>query len=133
MNMFKLLTIFLLSFNLYAFPTVPPVPGDYCDTTNPDFTELRYKEQIPYCERNVTYERKRELYKQFNITDTKNYTIDHVIPLSMGGSNDDNNIWPQHKSINVTQQEYDTYVKLRDGKITQKEAVNYILKLKFRR
>lgn len=129
----KILLALLLSFSVYAFPTIPPVPGDYCTTNDSDFTELRYKEQIPYCERNVTYERKRELYKQFNITNTKDYTIDHVIPLSMGGSNSDNNIWPQHKSINVTQQEYETYVKLRDGKITRKEAVNYILKLKFRK
>ena len=27
------------------------------------------------------------------------FKIDHFIPLSIGGSNDESNLWPQHKSV----------------------------------
>lgn len=112
--------------------TVPPVKGDYCTVDNPDFDGYRYEESIPHCRRNVTTEEKDAICVRDGVTErTDDYTVDHIIPLSLGGSNSKNNLWCQHISLAVTPLETKMYTQLKDGKINQKEAVGTILKAKF--
>lgn len=120
-------------FSLYVilFLTVPPVHGAYCATNNPDFDEYRYEEQIPHCTRNVTTEEKIKICKRDGVTDRSDFTVDHIIPLALGGSNDESNLWCQHKSIAVTPLEYQSYLSLSQGKMTQEEAVSKVLTAKF--
>ena len=88
------------------YPTTPDeslTPGSTCQ--HPD--SRRYEEQIPYCTRNVTSGRKAQIFARYDKElgyetrrmDRYQFKIDHYIPLCMGGSNDDDNLWPQHKTI----------------------------------
>src|SRR5262245_45768293 len=78
-------------------------PGSLCD--RPD--SKRYPEGIPYCSRSVKSELKREIMRDYDaklgygITamDRSAFKIDHYIPLCMGGSNKQDNLWPQHQSV----------------------------------
>lgn len=110
-------------------------PGHSCTIYDSDFQEFRYEEKIPYCKRNVSTGFKRYIYKLYNIPREKQYqfTIDHIVPLSIGGSNKLENLWPEHKDIKATRPnlEYNLYLQLRDSQITQKEAIQKILKAKF--
>lgn len=133
----KIIFFVLLICNIsYSYPTHPEKelsPGNLCATSDSDFQEYRYKEQIPYCARNVSKKTKNWLYDHYNIPeeDKSEYTIDHIIPLSIGGSNSIKNLWPQNKEIYTGKYEFDLYNKLKDGEITQEEAIDSILKLKF--
>jgi hypothetical protein len=134
----KFLALFLICFNLYAFPTNPDLnksPGKLCDPNSAEFTEYRYSEHIPYCARNVTDNRKNKIYLSYNIplTDKKNYTIDHIIPLSIGGSNGDENLWPEHLTLKKARGtlEMDVYLGLKNGTMIQKDAVRIIKCSKF--
>ncbi len=105
--------------------------GDYCTKQDPDFDGYRYEEKIPYCRRGVSQHRKRQVYEAYAIPDRckRNYTVDHFIPLSMGGSNKFENLWPEHKAIKHTREtlEQEIYDQLRRGEISQKEAVEIII------
>ena len=116
---------------LVVFPTVPTVPGSFCTQSNPDFQELRYKENIPICERNVSSARKDKICLRDGIKNRKEFTVDHMIPLFAGGSNADDNLWCQHKSINSADYELEVYKKLSAGDLTRDEAVSLIKKYKF--
>ena len=118
-------------------PEIPDpdlTPGELCDTRDPDFKEYRYQERIPYCERNVTSQRKNQIYREYDVPLKKkhNYTIDHFIPLSLGGDNSDENLWPEHKKIKELRKnlEHDTFQDLRDGYINQDEAIEIIIEAK---
>ena len=131
---FSLLLMCIVS---YGYPTHPEKelsPGDLCTTENSDFKEYRYDEQIPYCARNVSKKTKTWLYDHYDISEDERpeYTIDHIIPLSIGGSNSIKNLWPQNKEIHSGNFELEVYNKIKDGEITQKEAVNLILEYKFK-
>ncbi len=115
-----------------SWPVVPTVSGSLCTISDPDFSEYRYSEQIAVCKRNVTPERKNKVCKRDGVLDRRDFTVDHLIPLSMGGSNHDDNIWCQHKSINVTALEYEVYVDLRGGALSQKDAIEKVLRAKFK-
>lgn len=60
------------------------------------------------------------------------FKIDHYIPLCMGGSNDSSNLWPQHASIYIhtDQLEFECCQKMKEGKLTQKEAIDIIVHAK---
>lgn len=142
-NLFKLYVAIVLSvFSLNAFsyqdnsqfpsgPDATLTPGKLCD--KPD--ARRYPEQIAYCNRNVDSQLKRELFvkydqlgyrtRQMNRMDFK---IDHYIPLCMGGSNDETNLWPQHKSIYAITDPLEPLLceKMQEGRLLQKKAVEYI-------
>jgi hypothetical protein len=47
--------------------------------------------------RNVPTQLKREVYREYGIThwDPGEHEVDHLIPLSIGGSNDIANLWPE--------------------------------------
>ncbi len=142
-NLFKLYVAIVLSvfsINTFAyqtnarFPSGPDAtltPGKLCD--HPD--AHRYPEQIPYCNRNVDSQEKRGLFVKYDQLGYRtrdmnrmDFKIDHYIPLCMGGSNDEENLWPQHKSIyNVTDPlEPVLCQKMKDGRLLQVKAVEYI-------
>ena len=120
---------------LYDFPAVPDAdltPGSMCSRSDPDFDELRYLERIPHCKRNVSSATKRAVYASYGLgyNPDKAYTIDHLISLSMGGSNRASNLWPQHRSIHTARPEYYTFCRLRDGDLTQAAAIKIIMDIK---
>ena len=137
MKWYLFLLLIISSLNAFAidFPQSPHpqvTPGSLCDTP----TEYRYPEHINYCERDVSPGEKEiifEIYRRkvgytLNIRDRSDYKIDHYIPLCAGGSNKQNNLWPQHKSVfNVTDPlESVGCEKLKTARITQRDLVQLI-------
>lgn len=121
-----------------AFPLIPNkevAQGHLCNPQNPDYGGVRYKEKIPYCNRNVAFELKSQLYTLYKVPEKcrRNYTIDHIIPLSIGGDNSPENLWPEHKLVKQTRPmlEEQVFADLRDGRITQKEAIEIVLRVKY--
>jgi len=114
-----------------SFLLTPPVPGSICTPDDPDFFEYRYPQKIAYCKRNVSHEKRVEICERDGVFDRSEYTVDHIIPLSIGGSNDDDNLWCQHRSLAVTRLEYQLYLKIKNGEINQDSAIERILRAKF--
>ena len=95
-----LLTLTLL-WNLCALgqqpkPLLPDpklTPGDAFDVTIEDTCTPGYSKKV----RAVTAKLKRQAYFQYGITSWEpgDYQVDHLIPLSLGGSNSIRNLWPQ--------------------------------------
>jgi hypothetical protein len=134
-----LLTIIMSLASAADFPSGPELsitPGKLCDTP----TKMRYPEQIPYCERDVTYETKEILMKEYDqkfnyhimTLDRVDFKIDHLIPLCAGGSNDITNLWPQHKSVYIITDPIEPAVcaKMAQGRLKQIEAVSLVLEAK---
>lgn len=125
-------------FLLLSYPTYPhPItPGSVC--TKP--IEYRYKEHIPYCGRIVSDSTKKYIIKLYDETygfkvgsmDRQDFTIDHYISLCMGGSNEVNNLWTQHKSTKAITDplEFLLCQKMVDGRVTQAESVRIIKEAK---
>lgn len=137
-----LLILSLLSINAYAggpFPQIPNTiltPGKLCDKP----VKLRYPEQIAYCERDVSYETKEILIQRYDeqlgfhiqSMTRADFKIDHFIPLCAGGSNDSQNLWPQHKSIYAKTDPIEPLLceKMALGKLSQAQAVLLVIKAK---
>lgn len=87
-------------------PIAQLTPGKLCEKP----VSYRYPEQIAYCDRLVSVEQKEEVFQAYrragfrlNQQERSSYKIDHYIPLCAGGSNSNQNLWPQHQNIfNVT-------------------------------
>lgn len=111
-------------------------PGSLC--TTPD--SYRYPEHIAYCDRNVSTGEKKKviaIYNQqlgYNIApgDRSQFKIDHFIPLCMGGSNNEDNLWPQHSSVYTITDPLEPLAcqKMADGKLEQARAVELIKQAK---
>jgi hypothetical protein len=110
-------------------------PGGICHTEDRDFKEFRYRERIPYCKRKVSKSLKTRLYEIYGIPKhcRSSYTIDHIVPLSLGGNNAPENLWPEHVSVKALRQnlEYDLYLNLKNGHMTQEQAINIIMQAKY--
>lgn len=142
----KLLIIALMTMTSLAwgarykseFPMGPDLsitPGRLCES--PD--SYRYPERIAYCNREVDYEAKEVVFRLYRdqgyrlkIVDRADYKIDHLIPLCAGGSNREENLWPQHKTLFQLTDPMESLGcdKLRQGKITQRDLVDVIIKVK---
>lgn len=134
-----LLCLFASTLTAAEYPPIPDStmsPGELCTEDNPDFKELRYGEKIPYCTRNVSYEQRQAIYDAYGIPkeDRKQYTIDHLLPLSIGGSNHPRNLWPEHQEVKKSRANFETelYRRISTGAITQEQAVRETLELKFK-
>lgn len=117
------------------FPTGPDyrlTQGSLCPQAN----HYRYPEKIAYCERDVDSQTKKEIidayehqlgYKIWE-TGRGNFKIDHLIPLCAGGSNDRNNLWPQHKTVYAITDPLEPLIcqKMSEGKLSQAEAVRIV-------
>jgi len=140
MKIFFLGLALSLAFSIegFSYPTTPNpnlAQGALCDKKDVDYVGLRYQEKVPYCERNVSTKIKSDIYALYNIPEKcrKYYTVDHIIPLSLGGDNSAENLWPEHKKVKATRPylEQELYDALRRGEIKQKYAIGVILESKF--
>lgn len=120
-----------------AFPYIPDeklTPGEFCDRQDPDYLGDAYPEKIAKCDRDVIYDTKKKVYELYNVKVScrANYTIDHFIPLSIGGDNSIQNLWPEHKAVKALRQnlELELFQKVRDAKISQAEAIRQIRQAK---
>lgn len=126
--------------NTHVIPIVPDpelTPGHLCDENDPDFVEHRYPEQIPWCKRNVWPRDRHKAFDAYNIPrDCRPghtpYIIDHMIPLSIGGSNSAKNLWPEFHLVGKHwgDLEFEMYQKLAAGEISQAEAIETIVAAK---
>lgn len=129
-----LITILLIStFETQAYPLVPNpsmTPGSLCTRQHGDYAGDRYEARIPYCRRNVESQLKTQLYIAYGVPlECKgSYTIDHLIPLSIGGDNSAQNLWPEHRLVKATRPylEQQVFEDLRDGRITQQQAIDRV-------
>ena len=132
-----LLILTSTSFAGNAYPRGPDAgqtPGSLCQ--NPD--SHRYPEQIPYCERNVSWATKEMIFINyrklgFSLSGERDqYKIDHLIPLCAGGSNNENNLWPQYRTISERTDLIEMWgcEVLAKSRITQKELIDLVLKAK---
>lgn len=120
--------------NIPVNPDLEKTPGDFCTPKDKDFLEYRYKEKMPYCDRNVDGWQKDRIYKLYNIPEKcrHRYTVDHLVPLAVGGNNAFENLWPEHVLVKKTRQELEQklYLEVLKGLKKSDEAVEIILKAK---
>lgn len=122
------------------FPKNPDevlTPGELCN--RPD--SYRYPEKVAYCERDVSTNLKKEIFVNYDQIGYRTremnrmaFKIDHLIPLCMGGSNSERNLWPQHESVYQITDPLEPLLceKMASGRLSQKRAVEYILHAKNR-
>lgn len=123
----------------HEFPIGPEeamTPGSLCEKAS----EFRYPEKIPYCNRNVDTSLKKKIFAEYDVKfgyktqqiDRMKFKIDHLIPLCAGGSNNMDNLWPQHEVIyNLTDPLEPLLCDLMSkGKMLQEEVVELILEVK---
>lgn len=140
----KLLALILIisSVQVQAAPSAYPLgpdpvltPGSLCDTPE----TLRYQEQIAYCGRYVDTFLKETIFityrKKLGYSlsgDRYDYKVDHFIPLCAGGSNYQDNLWPQHLSISEITDPIEATgcEKLKKGFIGQRELIQLIMTAK---
>jgi hypothetical protein len=77
-------------------------PGDTFDVTAQDVCVPGYAKKVPAW-------LKRQAYAEYGITEYKtgDYEVDHLIPLSLGGSNSIRNLWSQSTKTSP----WNSYVK----------------------
>lgn len=117
-------------------PIITETPGKLCSTPS----AYRYPEKIAYCERNVDSYTKNAIINKydslfgFRIRQMKrtDFKIDHLIPLCAGGSNSEENLWPQHASVYKITDPLEPVLceKMQAGRLTQKEAIKLIMEAK---
>src|SRR5690348_4628892 len=68
-------------------------PGATFDVTLQDISSPGYSKKV----RHVTAEMRREVFREYGIGhyNPGDYEVDHLIPLSLGGSNSIKNLWPE--------------------------------------
>lgn len=121
-----------------GFPLGPDpamTPGDLCDKAD----QYRYPEKIKYCNRNVESSFKWEIIRDYEEAGyvvsklgRENFKIDHLIPLCAGGSNTEDNLWPQHKSVYEKTDKLEELLcaNMAKGIIKQRDAVELIIDVK---
>lgn len=105
-------------------------PGDLCSRQNPHFDGLRYAERIPHCRREVSREQKDAIAATYGIYGGERhaYEIDHLIPLNIGGSNHDRNLWPLYRPFAREKSQYEQWLmqQVANGQMTQVIAIRNI-------
>ncbi len=126
-----------LAQNLYpSGPAQELTPGSLCQKKG----HPRHSERINYCPRSVSKATKIDVIRSYDENlgyqirqmRRQDFKIDHLIPLCIGGSNETENLWPQHKSIFVhtdiiEQRLCDLMIA---GKMLQAEAIGLIREVK---
>jgi len=111
-------------------------PGEFCDDQDKDFKEFRYAEKMPYCKRNVSKGMKSRVYEKYHIPAKckHRYTVDHFIPLALGGNNAEENLWPEHILVKETRQELEQelYNSVSKGLMKYEEAVLILMEEKMK-
>lgn len=105
-------------------------PGNLCSRQNPDFDGFRYAERIAHCRRAVSKETKLAVAASYGVygEDRYNYEIDHFIPLNIGGSNDQRNLWPLHIPLAREKSQYEQWLmnQVAEGRLLQAAAIERI-------
>lgn len=117
------------------FPTQPdPIltPGELCQHAD----AVRYPERIKYCNRDVSSDEKRDIIATYDKArgfevgrmQRTQFKIDHYIPLCAGGSNERDNLWPQHESVYTVTDPLEALIcqKMSEGKLKQVDAIGII-------
>ncbi|MEO5667929.1 MAG: hypothetical protein ABIR96_07720 [Bdellovibrionota bacterium] len=117
-------------------PDLKMTPGATCE--HPD--SFRYPEHVPYCSRAVKSDTKWAIIRDYDQVlgfriesmDRKEFKIDHLIPLCMGGSNETTNLWPQYKAIYELTDPLEPALcgRMAEGKMSQVEAMDFIRRAK---
>lgn len=123
---------------LKPFPAAPHLditPGSLCK--NPH--RYKYEENIGICKRKKDTYRKKRVKRTYESLGYDifaygpgQFKVDHFIPLCAGGSDDIDNLWPQHKSIyeQTDDMEYQLCVQMEHGLMTQEEVIDAIIIIK---
>ena len=111
-------------------------PGSFCSTP----ASYRYSERIAWCRRDVTRDTKQAVmmtydrHHGYEVTrmNRQDFKIDHYIPLCMGGSNEADNLWPQHKSVYAATDPIEQRLceLLASGEMRRAEAVELVRQAK---
>lgn len=122
-----------------GFPITPNAtltPGSLCEKP----TAKRYPEGISYCSRAVGGDTKRRVMADydaklgFRVTQMERaqFKIDHYIPLCAGGSNQPDNLWPQHQTVYAYTDPLEGPLceKMAAGRLSQQDAVALIRRAK---
>ncbi|MCK5883696.1 MAG: hypothetical protein KAG61_08410 [Bacteriovoracaceae bacterium] len=129
---FFLLLFLLISSTVFATspqaPNAQLSPGDICTTEDPDY-RATYGEgptSVVICTRKVEYSTKLQVIERYGLkkSNRSNYKIDHIIPLSIGGSNHITNLFPIDKNfMNIYERpEWPVYQAFRNDLISSAEA-----------
>jgi hypothetical protein len=104
-------------------------PGAIFNVTKKEICVPGYTARV----RNVSEKLKESVYNEYGITDREKgeYEIDHLIPLTLGGSNDITNLFPQPAAPKPGFHEKDTIEvrlnkKVCKGELTLEEAQRII-------
>lgn len=83
--------------------------------------------------RNVSDTTRQKVFAEYGIpySEHRNYEIDHLISLELGGSNDISNLWPENSNIangSLTKDKFENYLhsQICNGKMTVQEAQKQI-------
>lgn len=122
---------FIGKFEIPDGPNAEKTPGDLCKYGRP-----RYSQKITYCERNVSSSTKQRIIAEYDVElgyeirqlPRGDFKIDHFIPLSIGGSNDEKNLWPQHKSVYKFTDPIESHVAnlIANNRISQADAIQAV-------
>jgi len=139
LSCFLLLIFSAATFAGQPYPTSPDptlTPGAFCD--QPD--SRRYPERIAYCERQVSRQQKQQVIEDYNRrlgyrisrVNRAEFKIDHLIPLCAGGSNEDENLWPQHRTVYQITDPLEGLIceKMAEGRLLQRRAVELVMRAK---
>jgi hypothetical protein len=111
---------------LWHLPNPEWTPGKMCSASDPDFNGFRYSVHVAHCKRHVTQAEKDAIAVKYGIAkaDYAKYEFDHFIPLSAGGSDGPENIWPQplDEAKEKDKVEDAVYEGLKAGSMSQAEA-----------
>lgn len=79
---------------MVAYPNTELTPGDIIENaTRETVCSSGYSKRM---RRDLVKKDKEKIYERYGLPyDSKHYQIDHFIPISIGGSNDPKNLWPQ--------------------------------------
>jgi hypothetical protein len=124
----------VLSTSVLAYPKIPKIwlaPGEFCTENDRDFIGYQYPDRVARCKRNVSYQTKNKICRLYGVYDRRDYTVDHIIPLSLGGSNSEKNLWCQSRKIITASLEFYYYRMVRDGKMRHAFAIHALMAWKF--
>jgi hypothetical protein len=137
---FILVAIFSISAQAKSiYPKNPDprlTPGSVCKQAN----YYRYPERIAYCNRNVDKSEKQQVIRNYEQQlgyridrgQRGSFKIDHLIPLCAGGSNEMDNLWPQHKTVYDITDPMEPLIceKMAEGRLKQARAIELIHRAK---
>jgi hypothetical protein len=109
-------------------PDPSMTPGRFCNPKN----AIKYVRNVPICKRNVSTKLRNKVFNRYGIHHSLRhlYTIDHLFPVALSGSNSIKNLWPMPRAMERHDIEHQIINQFKSGFITHSQAVILILELK---